>query len=228
MTDRDAAHTDARLGRFAELIASSPHNLVSRGARAELLTRHVPESVALARLLPGGGGRLLDVGSGGGLPGMVIAIVRADYEVHLLDSTRKKTAFLADAAEELQVSVTVHTGRAEELAAPPLAASFDVVTARAVAPLDRLLPWTLPFLVERGVLYAVKGERWREELDAAELQLARLGAQILATPDDLAASPPQSTAGRPEATTDSVAPSSTTDPPAAAATPRVVMIGRAR
>jgi 16S rRNA (guanine527-N7)-methyltransferase len=64
---------DAVLTRFAELVASSPHNLVSRRAREELRTRHIPECVALATLLPTGTRRLLDVGSGGGFPGLVIA-----------------------------------------------------------------------------------------------------------------------------------------------------------
>lgn len=177
--------TRRRLERFAQLVADSPHNLVSRAAREELLTRHVPECVSLASLLPAGGGRLLDVGSGGGFPGMVLAIVRPEYEVHLLDATRKKTAFLEQAADELGVKSTIHTGRAEDLASSELARSFDVVTARAVAPIARLLPWTLPFLVEQGVLYAVKGERWRDELDAARDDLARWRGQVVATPDDV-------------------------------------------
>lgn len=197
----------ATLERFAAMVAASPHNLVSRGARAELLTRHIPESLALARLLPAGPGRVLDVGSGGGFPGMVVAIVRPELTVHLLDSTRKKTDFLRDAARTLEVDVTVHAGRAEELAvAPDLAQSFDIVTARAVAPLRKLLPWTLPFLVERGVLYAVKGERWREELDEAAAALHRVGGHVLATPDDIP-TPPGADASR---------------------VPHVVMIARAR
>jgi 16S rRNA (guanine527-N7)-methyltransferase len=174
-----------RLERFARLVASSPHNLVSRAARAELRTRHVPEAVAVAALLPRGPGRLLDVGSGGGFPGMVIAIVRPEVEVHLLDATAKKTAFLQAAADELGIAVTVHTGRAEDLIRTDLAGSFDLVTARAVAPLTRLLPWTIPFLRVGGVLCAIKGERWQEELQAAEPGLGNVGARVLATPDDL-------------------------------------------
>lgn len=193
-----------RLERFARLVATSPHNLVSRNARAELLTRHVPEAVAVARLLPQGSGRLLDVGSGGGFPGMVIAIVRPELEVHLLDATAKKTAFLRDTAAALDVEVTVHTGRAEELVRTELGRSFDLVTARAVAPLARLLPWTIPFLRPGGVLCAVKGERWEEELEEAEPILARVGARVLATPDDVPA------------------------PDAGAPVPRVLLLSRAR
>jgi 16S rRNA (guanine527-N7)-methyltransferase len=180
-----AAAVDDRLERFADLVAASPHNLVSRRARTELTTRHVPEAVAVAGLLPRGAGTLLDVGSGGGFPGMVIAIVRPDLDVHLLDATAKKTAFLRAAAAELGVPVTVHTGRAEELLRSELGGSFDLVTARAVAPLSRLLPWTIPFLRPGGVLCAVKGERWQDELQAVEPLLGRLGVRVLATPDDL-------------------------------------------
>lgn len=164
----------------------------------------MPEAVELAGLLPRGRARLLDLGSGGGLPGLVIAIVRRDLEVHLLDSTRKKTAFLRDAAAELGVPVTVHTGRAEELARPPLASSFDLVTARAVAPLATLVEWAVPYLKVDGLLYAVKGERWPEELRTAGGSLRRAGAQVVATPDDLAVENRE------------------------AVTPRVVIIGRSR
>lgn len=174
-----------RLDRFATLVADSPHNLVSRRARDELRTRHIPECVALARALPQGPARVLDVGSGGGFPGLVIAIVRSDLTVHLLDSTKKKTTFLEEAAAALDVAVTVHTGRAEEIAASALGGTFDVVTARAVAPISRLVPLTMPFLRIGGLLYAVKGERWQEEVDAAPDAIHRAGARVIATPDEV-------------------------------------------
>jgi 16S rRNA (guanine527-N7)-methyltransferase len=198
---------EARLARFAELVRDSPHNLVSRRAREELETRHVPEAVALAGLLSTTSHRLLDVGSGGGFPGLVIAIVRPDLEVGLLEATAKKANFLEEAAADLGLSITVHHGRAEELARGPMRESFGTVTARAVAPLVDLLPLTLPFLAADGVLYAVKGERWAEELAAAGDVLRRAGGVVLATPDDL----PQAAPGDPDAPV-----------------PRVVMIGRAR
>jgi 16S rRNA (guanine527-N7)-methyltransferase len=198
----------ARLHEFVDLVRASPHNLVSRRASAELTSRHVPESAALARLLPAGPGRLLDVGSGGGFPGMVIAILRPDLEVHLLDATRKKAAFLESAVRTLDVSVTIHHGRAEELARGPMGGTFHLVTARAVAPLVDLLGYTLPFLRPDGALYAVKGERWAEELRDAESELRRHGGVVLATPDDLAAARAPGEEG--------------------AAHPRVVIIGRAQ
>jgi 16S rRNA (guanine527-N7)-methyltransferase len=175
----------AQLERFADLVGTSPHNLVSRRARQELRSRHVPEAVALAGMLPSGRGRILDVGSGGGFPGLVIAIARPELDVHLLEATRKKVEFLREAASELGVPVSVHHGRAEDLAkVPELAGRFEVVTARAVAALAELVPLTVPFLSQGGILYAVKGQRWREELEAASSALRAARASVLATPDD--------------------------------------------
>jgi 16S rRNA (guanine527-N7)-methyltransferase len=178
----------ALLERYAEAVRSSPHNLVSSGAREVLWERHVLESVALAHLLPAPGSatRLLDVGSGGGFPGMVIAIMRPDLDVSLLDARQKKAAFLRSTAHELDLPLVVLEGRAEELCRDSVhRARYDLVTARAVAPMARLLAWTLPFLAPGGLLYAVKGVRWREELEEAEVAMRRQGARVVVTPDDL-------------------------------------------
>jgi 16S rRNA (guanine527-N7)-methyltransferase len=199
MTIQELTATQAaRLETFADLVATSPHNLVSRRARSELQSRHVPEAVALARMLPDGPAKVLDVGSGGGFPGLVIAIVRPDLDVHLLDATRKKVEFLREAAERLDLHVRIHHGRAEELARDPaMAGQYDIVTARAVAALRDLVPLTVPFLAPGGVVYAVKGERWREELDAAAAILRSAQASVLATPDDDTFEKDAATARRP-------------------------------
>ena len=174
---------DSRLRAFARRVAESPHNLVSRGDRGRLLDRHIPESVALAEWLPGGP-RLLDIGSGGGFPGVVIAVLRPDLEVHLLDATRKKTEFLHAVVEELGLSVTVHTGRAEVLASSELGEGFDLVTARAVAPLSDLVPLALPFLRPGGRLFAIKGSRWAEELERAQRALSAHMGEVVEVPDE--------------------------------------------
>lgn len=169
------------LRTFAALLRASPHNLLSARGLEELEERHLPESLAFSQSLPAGP-RLLDIGSGGGLPGIVIAAARPDLEVHLLDATRKKTDFLVHAVTELGLTVTVHHGRAEELATGSLASAFDLVTARAVAPLDRLATWAAPFLNVGGQLHAIKGGRWSDELAEAELSLGRLGLAVRSTP----------------------------------------------
>jgi 16S rRNA (guanine527-N7)-methyltransferase len=169
------------LQRYAEMLRNSPHNLLSPKALGELEERHFPESVAFALGLPEAK-RLLDLGSGGGLPGVVIAIVRPDIEVHLLDATGKKARFLEEVGTELGVQFVVHHGRAEELARPPNRASFERVTARAVAPLERLAGWAAPYLRKGGTLHAIKGERWVAELEDARAAIAKAGLRVVSTP----------------------------------------------
>lgn len=198
---------EEQLATFAARVRASPHNLVSRRAREELGSRHVPEAVALARSLPPGPRRLLDVGSGGGLPGVVIAVVRPDLEVHLLEATAKKVGFLRETVAELALDVPVHHGRAEELGRGELRGAYDLVTARAVAPLASLVRLTLPFLGRGGRLYAVKGEQWPRELAEAGPALERAGGRLVATPG---------------------APAGAGDGPPEARRPRTVVIERSR
>ena len=181
MTRREPDEIARLLSAYAEAVHASPHNLLSPRGLEELSSRHIPEAVAFARGLPRTS-RLLDIGSGGGLPGIVIAITRPDLELHLMEATGKKATFLSEVAARLELRVTVHHGRAEELARPPLTGSFDLVTARAVAPLERLVPWAEPYLGPKGQLHAIKGERWGEELDAARPTAERLGLRVVARP----------------------------------------------
>ncbi|MFA9443889.1 16S rRNA (guanine(527)-N(7))-methyltransferase RsmG [Egicoccus sp. AB-alg6-2] len=182
MVDSTPAMQATALEAFVAAVEASPHNLVSRQARQELRARHLAESMAFARGLPSGPARVLDLGSGGGFPGVVVAIVRQDLRVALLDSTTKKVEFLRGVVAELELDVEVHHGRAEDLGGGALRATFDLVTARAVAPLERLVPWAFPFLRAGGQLHAIKGERWAQELREAEPVLRRLGGRVLATP----------------------------------------------
>lgn len=173
---------DQALKSFAELLRASPHNLLSPRGLEELEARHFPESIAFAATLPSGPD-VLDIGSGGGIPGLVIAIARPDLAVHLLEATGKKAEFLAKASSELGLAVTVHQGRAEELCVGPLAGAFDIVTARAVAPMDRLVLWASPFLRVGGTLHAIKGDRWRTELEEAKRSLVRADLEVVSTPE---------------------------------------------
>lgn len=168
------------LEAFAAAVRESPHNLLSERALAELEERHIAESLAFAATLPQDVD-VLDLGTGGGFPGMVVAISRPDLNVTLLDATAKKVEFLRSFADAVGIDVATLRGRAEDLQQTH-GRSFDVVTARAVAPLDRLIGWSLPFLRPGGALHAIKGARWAEELKAALPAIGRAGAQVEAVP----------------------------------------------
>jgi len=184
--DRDVgsdgpSKTAEKLAAYARMLRESPHNLLSPKALLELESRHFPESAAFAEGLPPTA-RLLDIGSGGGLPGLIIAIVRPEIEVHLLEATGKKARFLAEVGSKLALDVTIHHGRAEDLAKAPLARSFDVVTSRAVAPMGRLAGWCAPYLNAGGRIHAIKGERWEEELEGARGAIGHSGLRVSSTP----------------------------------------------
>jgi len=164
----------ARLLAMNELL-----NLTAIREPSEAWTRHAVDALSLlphlAHLanLPARA-RVLDIGSGGGVPGLVVAIARPDLDVVLVESTQKKAAFLADVSEAIGLTnVEVIADRAEALHDTDLAESFDVVTARAVAKIEALVPWTAPFAKTGGHLLFIKGERAPEELRAAKRVLAK-------------------------------------------------------
>lgn len=163
------------------LLANTKFNLTAIRSPEEAWDRHIIESATLAPLL-GRPTNLIDVGTGGGLPGMVLAICRPDIEVTLLEATAKKARFLDETRAKLELkNVKVVCDRAETGAAPlsPLRESFDLVTARAVAPLRVLLELTIPFARVGGRLLAIKGEKYAQELKEAERALRLLKAQLL-------------------------------------------------
>ncbi len=137
-----------------------------------LWERHLLNSAAVAQLLPASG-RLVDVGTGAGLPGVVLAALRPDLDVVLLEPMERRVNWLNEVVDTLGLARTeVVRGRAEDLHGR---LSAQVVTARAVAPLDRLASWTLPLLDTDGVLLAMKGENAEAELAAAAPTIDRWG-----------------------------------------------------
>lgn len=118
------------------------------------------------------GATVADVGSGAGLPGLVWAIARPDLDVTLIEPLLRRTTFLEEAVEALGLDrVTVLRARAEEVRE-----TFDVVTARAVAPLEKLATWCLPLVRPGGVLLALKGMRAEEEVASSRVSLHKMGA----------------------------------------------------
>jgi len=166
-----------KLGAYLALLLAMNErvNLTAITSPDEAWLRHGLDALTLLPMLAAlrNGAAVLDVGSGGGVPAIPLAIARADLRFTLVESTKKKAAFLGDVARALSLdNVRVIADRAESLAAP-LARSFDAVTARAVAKIDELLPWTAPFAKPGAVLLFIKGARADEELTEARKSIAR-------------------------------------------------------
>jgi 16S rRNA (guanine527-N7)-methyltransferase len=139
-----------------------------------LWDRHVLNCAVLTELVPPSA-EVVDIGSGAGLPGIVLAILRTDLSVTLLEPLLRRTVFLQECVDLLSLpNVTVRRARAEEVVDE---FSVDVVTARAVAPLSRLVGWAMPLLRPDGELLALKGERAAAELDEAQPVLKQLGVR---------------------------------------------------
>jgi len=158
--------TEDRLERFLELFLrwNARINLVSGNDPDVLRRRHIADSLQLLPLIPEGGGALVDLGSGGGFPGLVLAVA-LERPVHLVESDRRKAAFLQTVVGELGLRhVVVHPLRIEALRLPPA----GVVTARALASLEVLLPWAAGLLAPEGVAIFPKGRTAADELRAAE------------------------------------------------------------
>lgn len=156
------------------------HGLVGPREVPRLWERHVLNCAVVAGAFPADG-RLVDVGSGAGLPGVVLAIARPDLDVHLVEPMLRRTTWLQGVVGTLGLeNVTVHRGRAEEVAGT-VAAPW--VTARAVARLAKLAGWCLPLLEPGGTLVAMKGRTAAAELDEDRPALERLGlASAVVTP----------------------------------------------
>ena len=138
-------------------------NLVSASTLPDIWMRHIWDSAQLALLVPAGTGRILDVGSGAGFPGLVLAVL-CDAELHLVESDQKKAVFLQTVIRETGVRAVVHNRRIESL--PPIGA--DIVTARALASLDRLLELLEAQLVPGMRCLFLKGARAEAELAALD------------------------------------------------------------
>lgn len=138
-----------------------------------LWSRHIVNSAAVAAFLPTAG-TVADVGSGAGFPGIVTATMRPELEFVLIEPMERRVAWLLEVVEELGLdNVEIHHARAEELHRQ---VKFNVVTARAVAAMDKLARWTLPLLAGGGRLVALKGDRAAAELEDAKYVLKKLGA----------------------------------------------------
>ncbi|WP_081385160.1 16S rRNA (guanine(527)-N(7))-methyltransferase RsmG [Novacetimonas hansenii] len=161
--DDVSRETRDRLTAYADLLVrwNARINLVSRPDLAQLWPRHIADSLQLAALIPQGA-RVVDMGSGGGFPGLVIAMA-TDAHVTLIESDQRKAAFLREASRVAGVRTRVIAARIEAAEAGPA----DIITARALAPLPQLLQWGVRFLDKEGFCLFLKGKNADEELNAA-------------------------------------------------------------
>lgn len=163
---------------YAGLLATdgTVRGLIGPREVPRLWDRHLLNSAVLGELVPADA-RVIDVGSGAGLPGIPLALARPDLTVVLLEPLARRAAFLTECIAALSLdTVTVVRGRAEEGHVRRALGTADVVTARAVAPLDKLAGWCLPLVRPGGTLLAIKGGSAAEELAAAgpDLRDARI------------------------------------------------------
>lgn len=159
---------------YAERLATDGvvRGLIGPREAPRLWERHVLNCALLAPVLPEGA-CVADIGSGAGLPGLVLAIARPDVTVTLIEPLLRRTTFLEETVAALDLTnVVVVRGRADALHGT---SDFDVVTSRAVAPLGRLLEWSMPLVAPHGALVAMKGSSAPEEIEAAAAVLSRLG-----------------------------------------------------
>jgi 16S rRNA (guanine(527)-N(7))-methyltransferase RsmG len=154
----------ARLERFAGALQrwNGRINLVAPGDEPQLWQRHILDSAQLVPLLPGRTGTLIDLGSGAGFPGLIIAILTS-WHVQLVEADHRKAAFLREVARATGTHVTIHAIRSEALQTMPA----DVVTARAYAPLVSLIPVAERLVARGGVCLFPKGRGAKDELTAA-------------------------------------------------------------
>ena len=171
--------TDALAERFSELTDrllayNEGVNLTAITDPEQIILRHYADCLKAVHAFPQNA-KVLDVGCGGGFPCLPLAIARPDLTVVGLDSTEKKLRFVESAAKGMGLRLSTVAGRAEELSHTEMRESFDVVTARAVAALNVLSEWCLPFVKVGGQFISLKGSSGAEELAAAKKGISILG-----------------------------------------------------
>ncbi|WP_348647938.1 16S rRNA (guanine(527)-N(7))-methyltransferase RsmG [Bowdeniella massiliensis] len=158
--------TWGQLALFTQFLADEgeKRGLIGPRELPRLWSRHILNCTAINEFIPEGA-TVADIGSGAGLPGVVLAITRPDVHVTLVEPMERRIEWLYDVTEAINLeNAWIVRARAEELHDQD---EFQVVTARAVAALDKLMRWTMPLVADGGKLLALKGERAKEEVDAA-------------------------------------------------------------
>lgn len=166
------------LDRYLELLleANRVMNLTSITDPAAARLLHVEDSLTLLPFLPAGAIRLADVGSGGGAPGIPLAIARPECRITCIEATKKKAAFLEKTASELGLkNIRVLDQRAEEIGRGELRETYDIAVARAVGAMVWVAEWLLPLVKINGKVLAMKGAKAGGELADAAIAIGKLG-----------------------------------------------------
>lgn len=151
-----------KIDRYAELLATwgIERGLIGPKEGDRIWERHIANCIPLSTLIPEGV-KVADIGSGAGLPGIVLALARPDLEITLIEPLQRRVDFLNEVIGELELPITVIRGKSESVKK-----SFEVVTARAVAPLPKLLDISWHLVKAKGALLAMKGEGAQAEIDS--------------------------------------------------------------
>jgi 16S rRNA (guanine527-N7)-methyltransferase len=162
--------------RYAEHLVTSgvERGLIGPRETPRVWDRHVLNCAVVADLLPENA-RVVDIGSGAGLPGIPLALARPDLQIALVEPLARRVEWLEEVVADLDVAISVDRGRAEERAVRRRWEGADVATARAVAPLAKLAGWALPLLRPGGRMVALKGASARDEADRDAAAVRRLG-----------------------------------------------------
>jgi 16S rRNA (guanine527-N7)-methyltransferase len=166
-----------RAERYAQILAGAGVERGLLGPREvdRVWDRHILNSAAVAELLEGDH-RIADIGSGAGLPGIPLALARPDLRLTLIEPLLRRSEFLREVVEDLDLEITLVRGRAEDRSVRDQVGEMDAVVSRAVASLDKLTRWCLPLLRQDGRLVAIKGERAEEEVRVHRRVMESLGA----------------------------------------------------
>lgn len=177
--DSDAAQ---RFQTYLELLVewNEKMNLTAITEPKEVALKHFLDSILLLKYLEiPQGAKLIDVGTGAGFPGLPLKITRPDLQLTLLDGLNKRLVFLQEVLNQLKLEAEIVHARGEEAGrTPKYRMAYDFATARAVAPMNLLCEYCLPFLRQGGVFAAMKGPNGREEADGAKNAIALLGCEL--------------------------------------------------
>lgn len=179
--------TDEQLGRFeklSELLVeqNKTMNLTAITDPDGIAVKHFADSISVlsAAEIPQGA-KILDVGTGAGFPGLPLLIMRPDIDLTMIDSTAKKLKYVENTVNELGlIATTLHTRAEEAGQSKEYRENFDFVCSRAVAALNVLCEYCLPFVKQNGLFIAMKGAKAQEEIDAAKAAIKTLGGKIVA------------------------------------------------